>query len=95
MGALKISSGILVWGAHFTVLYGFTALACARGFPGMIPWVAGAATVAAFAAAAFILAISFPHRARFVPWLTGAVAALAAIAIAFEGVALAMVPACR
>ena len=95
MDALRISSGILVWGAHFAVLYGFTALACARGFPGAIPWVAGAATVVALGAAAFVLAISIPHRARFVPWLSGAIAAVAAVAIAFEGLALAMVPACR
>lgn len=90
-----MSLGVLVWAAHFTVLYGFTALACARGFAPAIPWVTGAATLVALAAAIAIAAMSFPGRAHFVSWMTAAVAGVAAIAIAFEGLAIVMVPACR
>lgn len=90
-----MSSGAMVWAVHFAALYGFTTLACARGFPAAIPWVAGAATLAALATVSVIIAGSFPGRARFVSWMTAAIAGVALIAIAFESLALAMVPACR
>lgn len=90
-----MSLGVLVWAAHFSVLYGFTALACARGFAPAIPWVTGLATLAALAAAVAIAAWSFPGRARFASWMTAAIAGLAAVAIVFEGLAIVMVPACR
>ncbi len=90
-----MASGAIVWAAHFTVLYGFTALACARGFSAAIPWVTGAATLAALGAAAVIIARSIPSRAHFVSWMTAAIAGLAGVAIVFEGLAIVMVPACR
>lgn len=95
MAFLRMGSGAIVWAAHFAVLYSFTALACARGFPGWIPWVGGVATFAALGAAALIIARSFPGRAQFVSWMTAAIAGLAVIAIAFESLTLVMVPACR
>lgn len=95
MGLLRMSAGIAVWAAHFALLYGFTSFACARGPIAAIPWVAGAATFVALAAVAAIVVRSFPARARFAPWMTAAIAGLAAIAIVFEALAVAMVPACR
>jgi hypothetical protein len=95
MGFLRMSAGAIVWAAHFAALYGFTALACARGFPDAISWVAGAATLAALAAAGYVVARAFPGRADFSEWMTAAIAGVAIVAIVFEGIALAMVPACR
>ena len=51
MAALRISLGVVLWALHFTVIYGFTALACARGFGASVPWFVGGATVVAAAAA--------------------------------------------
>lgn len=95
MGFLRMSAGAIVWALHFGAIYFFTALACARGFPGAISWVAGAATLAALAAAAYIVAHAFPGRADFSEWMKASIAGVAIIAIVFEGIALVMVPPCR
>ena len=92
MAALRISLGVILWGLHFTVIYGFTALACARGFGASALWVVGAATVVAAAAA---LALIVTHRSsEFTRWMTAAVAALALVAIVWEGLPVLLVPAC-
>jgi len=38
---------IAIWAAHFTLVYGFTALACARSFAGLVPWVVVPLSIAA------------------------------------------------
>lgn len=92
MAALRISLGVVLWALHFTVIYGFTALACARGFGASAPWFVGGATVVAAAAA---IAIIVTHRSgEFTRWMTAAVAALALVAIVWEGFPALMVPAC-
>jgi hypothetical protein len=40
---------IAIWAAHFTLVYGFTALACARSFPALVPWVVVPVSIAAVA----------------------------------------------
>lgn len=92
--ALRIAAGAIVWALHFTVLYGFAALACARGFAGAVPWVSGAASVLALTAVALILARSHPHRGEFESWLAFSIAALALVAIVFETVAVFLVRTC-
>jgi hypothetical protein len=59
---LFMTGGLLVWAAHFTLIYGFNAVACARGFAGervlgfgVVPFVIGAATVVALATTLAIL----------------------------------------
>lgn len=49
--ALFVSAGFWYWLAHFTLVYGFTALACARGIatPSTVRLVVAAATVAVLA----------------------------------------------
>ena len=92
MAALRIPLGIVVWALHFTLVYGFTALACARGFGAAAPWVVGAATLIAAAAA---LAIIVTHLAsEFIRWMTAALAGFALVAIVWEGLSALMVPAC-
>ena len=92
MAALRISLGILVWALHFAAIYGFTAVACARGFGAAAPWVALAATVVAAAAATAIIATHL--SAEFTRWMTAAVAGLALLAIVWEGLSPLWAPPC-
>ena len=91
--AARISGGVVVWVLHFSALYGFNALACARGFPGAVPWVAGAATLVAVAAACWLL---FRERRRegFEGWLAFSIAGAALVAILFQTAPLLVVPPC-
>jgi hypothetical protein len=92
MAALRISLGVALWALHFTLIYGFTALACARGFGASAPWFVGGATAVAAAAAIAIIATHLSPE--FTRWMTAAVAGLALVAIAWEGLSAFMVPAC-
>jgi hypothetical protein len=94
MHALWMSSGILVWALHFAALYGFTSLACARGFGASIPWVAGTATAAALVAMTLIALRAAPRRAGFTAWMTLAIVGFAAIGVMYDAVPLLIVPPC-
>ena len=88
--ALRMSSGVIVWALHFTAAYGFTALACARGFGAAAPWAAGLATaIAAALAVAIILKNLSPEFTR---WISAGVAGAALIAILWEGFSAFLVP---
>jgi hypothetical protein len=90
--ALRMSSGVMVWVLHFGAVYGFTGLACARGFGAAVPWTVGAATVVAAAAA---IAIIVKHlSSEFTRWMTAAVACVALLAILWEALAALLVPPC-
>jgi hypothetical protein len=92
MALLRIAFGVIVWAAHFGLIYGIAGFACARGYGEAVPWTIGAATlVAAAAAGAIILAHLSPEFTR---WMTAAVAGLALVAIVWEGLAVLLVPAC-
>jgi hypothetical protein len=95
MRALWISSGVIVWALHFTAVYGFTALACARGFPRVVPWAIGAATLVALGLAVAIVAKGYRERSAFIDWMTAGVAGLALIAIAYESAAALLAPLCE
>lgn len=94
MHALWIASGVIIWALHFTVLYGFTALACGRGFAGALPWVAGGATLAAVAALALVVHRGLPRRAGFNAWMTLAVALLSLVAVLYQLAPLLIVRTC-
>lgn len=64
--SLFMLAGLLIWAAHFTVMYAFNALACARGFAGssvlgigVVTLAAVLATAAAAAATAWMLFLAF------------------------------------
>jgi hypothetical protein len=57
-----------------------------------VPWTVGAATLVAAAAAGAIMVAHWSPE--FTRWLTAAVAALALIAIVWEGLTVLVVPAC-
>jgi len=92
--ALWIASGAIVWALHFTAVYGFTALGCARGFPRVVPWAVGAATLAAAALAIAIIAIAYSKRDNFVHWIAAGVAAFALLAIVWGALPVLVMPAC-
>jgi hypothetical protein len=98
----RMFGGVIIWAAHLTVIYGFTALACARGFASaawlglsVVQWTVGAATLlAALATLALIVPAVRAARTDFEAWLSASVSGLALIAIAWEGMPALMVPAC-
>jgi len=92
--ALRMSAGVIVWAVHFGALYGFTALACARGFAGAVPWVTGAASFVAVLAMLFIMARNLPRRGEFESWMAFSIAALALVGIVFETVPVYVVRTC-
>lgn len=100
---LRMFSGVIIWAVHFTAIYGFTALACARGFAalqwlgiGIVPWAIGGATLlAATATLTILVAAVRTARDSFESWMTAGVAALALIAILWETLPVLMVPVCR
>jgi hypothetical protein len=94
MRALWMTSGIVVWAVHFAILYGFTGLACARGYGQAVPWVAGGATLAAIAAMGLIALRTLPRRGEFMSWMTLAIAGLGAVAVLYEAVSLFVLSPC-
>ena len=94
MRALWITSGIVVWALHFTVIYGFAAIACARGFAAAVPWAVGAATTVAALLAVVIMVRSYARRSEFVHWMAASLAALSLVAILFEAAPVLWFPNC-
>lgn len=102
--ALRISAGVIIWAAHFAVIYGYTGLACARRYEttgpvwlGGVPWVIGLATVIAAAACLYFmtpLARTSRRALDFTPWMSAWVCALALAAIVLEGMTIFWVPLC-
>jgi hypothetical protein len=89
---LLMPAGALVWAVHFAAIYGFTALACARGFGHAVPWVLGFAGAAA--AAALVIVMRAADTDEFAGWTAAAIAAAALLAVAWESAAGLLVPAC-
>ena len=91
---LRISAGAIVWAVHFAVVYGVTALACAREQPRLAPWIVTLATVAGAAIASAIVVRSYRRRDDFARWLTAAVAATAVVAMLWEALASLLAGSC-
>jgi hypothetical protein len=92
--SLRIASGVIVWAAHFAVIYGATGLACARDAAERVPWTVAAATLVAGAIAASIFVREWRLRASFNSWLAATIAAIALLAIVWEGITVLIVPPC-
>lgn len=107
---LLMISGLLIWAAHFALIYAFTALACARRFwelswlgVAVVPWLVGFATVAAVGALLAIGARSLrqahsktgvANASQFCRWMTVAIAWLAVLAIVWQVLPVLLVPTC-
>lgn len=99
--ALLISAGPLIWIAHFTIIYVWTALLCARGVgTALIP--TGIAIATAAAAGGLIALALWSTRAirrtnnngRFLPVVSAALAALSLIGVLWNGLPAVLVSAC-
>jgi hypothetical protein len=107
---LRVLSGLMIWAAHFLVIYVFTALACARHFAdlswlgiGVVPWVIGTATLAAATTMLVVIGLavrdarlnaSRNNMSSFVPWMSAALGGLALMAILWEALPVLLIPAC-
>lgn len=92
--ALHISSGVIIWAAHFAAIYGLTALACARNAPQLV---LPAVAVPTFAAAALLVVVlwrGIARRKAFESWMSATVAAFSLLAVAWEAIPVLMVPPC-
>jgi hypothetical protein len=94
VGAWRITGGIVIWAAHFTAIYGFTALACARERPSAVPWIIGIATLAGIALVLADIAWQWRDRHAFDAWLGIGLAGFALLAIVWEAVPALMVSSC-
>jgi hypothetical protein len=103
---LLLFAGPLVWAVHFLAIYGFTGVVCARPGAGGPQWLGlgwtGWAIVALGGVAVLALAACLRARPRsgspdnraFLRWTALALGALALLAIAWETLAVFLVPAC-
>lgn len=92
--ALFMSSGVLVWALHFAAVYGFTGLACARGWERSVePAVAGITIVGAVGAAG-LLVLALRRRGDFEHGIAAGLAAFALLAILWEGASVAFIVPC-
>jgi hypothetical protein len=89
-----MSSGVMVWALHFTAIYGITALACARGWHGLVAPSVWSSTALAAAASLALIVFGASRRARFEYWMTAGIAALALVGIVWEALVVLLVPAC-
>ena len=92
--ALRMGSGVIVWAAHFGVVYGTTALACARGVPQAAPLAVALATALAIALLLAIVARGWRRREHFESWFAASLAAFALLAVVWEALPALWVPAC-
>ena len=104
----SVLAGLLIWAAHFLVIYGVSGLACTGRFGdarvvglGIAKLTIGAATVLALLAAATVLVWALRWRRRtvggsllFLRWMAAMIAVLALIAIAWDGLPVLLVPGC-
>ena len=93
MKALRIAHGPLLWALHFALIYGFTALACARGFAQAVPFTVAGATLVLGVLAAFVI-LRGSRKDDFIDWLAAALGGFALLAIVLEAIPAFMVPAC-
>jgi hypothetical protein len=108
-----MTGGLLAWAVHFAFVYGFTAVACAKRITaanvlgiGVIPFVIGAATLLAWAAAGAVLwgALSrtVPSRSprygevteHFLHYTAAVIAVLSLVAIAWNALPVLVVVPC-
>ena len=93
---LRMFAGVFVWAVHFGAIYGYTALSCAFApRVSVTPAIVAITVIALGATALFVVSAVRAGAASFENWMTAAVGALAALAIAWEGlVPVFIVPAC-
>jgi hypothetical protein len=92
--SLLMAGGALCWALHFAAIYGFTGVACARGYAPAVPWAILACTVPALLGAAVVMRLALRRRESLEHWLAAAIAGAAMVAIVWEALPALLVPAC-
>ncbi len=103
---LLLFAGPLVWAVHFIAIYGFMGVVCARPVPAAgalgVGWAGWVVVAMGLASAAVLVAwlrarpaTPVPGNRRFLRWSSLALAALALLAIAWETLAVFLVPGCH
>ena len=104
---LRLFAGPLVWAVHFLGVYGVVGIICARQLHGVafsglgiVSWVVAAATAVSIAAVVLLTLRDarrqLPHdNPSFTRWTSAALGLLSIVAIAWEAMAILLVPACR
>ena len=91
---LFMAAGVMVWAVHFTAIYGYTGLACARGWERSVtPAVTVMTMIAAVGAGAVVFA-GLKRRGHFEPALAAGLAGFALLAILWEGAGVAFLVPC-
>ena len=104
------AAGMIAWAAQFTLIYGATAIACARGYGEarllgirLIPLMIVGVTLAALAVTGFVLARALTARraiepadatGRFLNMATILISGLALVSILWQGRPALIVPPC-
>jgi hypothetical protein len=91
---LRIGSGVIVWAAHFGVVYGGTALACARGAFASVPPLVGVATTVAVVALVATGWTGYRRRDVFEEWLRATLAGFGLIGVIYAAIPVLIVPLC-
>lgn len=100
-----VVGGLIVWGAHFLLIYPLNAIACTRGFASAAPLTILALTVLALAALAAIVYAAATNRGpllvrpgdrnqALLRMLAISIALLAGVAVVWETVPILMIPPC-
>jgi len=104
---LRLFAAPLVWAAHFAGIYGAVGMICARRLHGVTLFGAGIASCVVAAATTISIAAvvlltlrdaraNAPHdTASFTRWTSAALGLLSIVAIAWEAMAILLVPACQ
>lgn len=90
----RMTGGLWVWALHFAVVYGSTALACARGVPGAAPVIAITATALAVAVLLWLLRAAWRQWGGFEAAFGAGMAGFALLAVVWEAMPVLWVPAC-
>jgi hypothetical protein len=105
---LRMSAPLVIWALHFLVIYGLTAIACARGFAttrvagiDAVTWGIVVATLVAAGVMLFTIGVAVRRlgtrssgTAAFVHWMSAAAGGLALVGVLWEALAVLIVPAC-
>jgi hypothetical protein len=100
-----VLGGLIVWGAHFLLIYPFNAIACTRGFAAAAPPTILALTALALAALAALVYAAARNRGPLgarsgdpnqglLRMLAIGIALLAGVAVVWETLPVLMIPPC-
>ncbi|HVF62442.1 MAG TPA: hypothetical protein VNE58_00410 [Casimicrobiaceae bacterium] len=91
---LRISAGAILWAAHFTSIYGLTAIACTRQAGAAVPWIVVITTLLFVTPTGILAWRWYRQRDAFESWLAASVAAIAVPSMILEAAAALAVRSC-